>query len=360
MIPLADVPQHCLVTRELESEINKAITPCRLAFQILDSSVVTQKRQVFFVRHGESLWNAAQSKMQLHEMGRQTDHPLSAKGRAQAEALSARLARASADGASGGSEQLLFQPGVAFCSSPLTRAIQTAVIALGPTMVKQGDCSGELTLMANAREKQNFGGLDTHSTKVGAQVLQSTLDQLRDVYAGGEDILDTFSQLRFDTQEVQDRWWCEEQAESPERLNQRLEEFLSQLLCFPATVVVVVGHSHFFRSFFQRFLSEEFRVRQPAFAQQLAKSKLNNCGVVRLELDPRSVAMGPIVAAELVLDSELKGDESLLKCCTAPTNTIEQQLVFDDQGAAVTTPGMPGSAIESRNGGSEERFGQPL
>jgi len=87
-------------------------------------------------------------------------------------------------------------------------------------------------------------------------------------------------------QEVQEQWWHADSKESMTQLDQRLDDFMAQLLYTPHHSVVVVGHSHFFREVFRRYLSEDFCRRRPGFVKQLQHRKLMNCGVARLEMDP--------------------------------------------------------------------------
>lgn len=115
--------------------------------------------------------------------------------------------------------------------------------------------------------------------------------------------------MRCDTSEVQDRWWCEKHSESETQLQARLHEFMSQLLYSPHANIIVVGHSHFFRAVFREFLSAEFRAQKPELARDFSSMKLMNCGVARLDLDPRrGLTGGPILSAESVLGSELIRD----------------------------------------------------
>mmetsp|Transcript_9759 Transcript_9759/g.28868 ORF Transcript_9759/g.28868 Transcript_9759/m.28868 type:complete len:517 (+) Transcript_9759:55-1605(+) len=316
--PLGELPMHCVVTRELERLVQAGSSkPSAISFQVLNLRELMDQRTVFFVRHGESVWNKAQDSLQLHEMARTTDHPLSAKGRKQAEALAAHLARAAREH-NAALEQLL-RPDAVYVS-PLTRAVQTAVIALGPTLTQPGGL-GELSLMANAREKLNLGGLDSRSTKLGADVLQSSLDELQLLYHGEEaGVLDMFSQLRFDTREVQDCWWSEGAAEPKKLLEERMREFMCQLLYSRHRCVVVVGHSHFFRSVFRDYMCEMFSAQNPGLVRELTSKKIMNCGVARVELDPsRGVSGGPIIGVELVLGTTMDADgiSGVLACCNA-------------------------------------------
>jgi len=134
---------------------------------------------------------------------------------------------------------------------------------------------------------------------------------------GDKRVLKHFSKMTFDTQEVQDTWWCQDAAESAAALNDRAQEFMSQLLYAPHRSIIVVGHSHFFRAVFKKFLSDDFRKHNPALAQQIASMKLPNCGVARAELDPSKGLNGPITRVELVLQTELVAESSSMACCSS-------------------------------------------
>jgi len=308
---LEGLPIHKEIVRELDvgQTVDK---PCTISFQVLDSDNVLRPRTVFFVRHGESYWNKAQSELDLWSMAIKKDHPLSNRGRQQAEELAARLEAGTAD------VEPMIHPDVVYVS-PLTRAVQTAVIGFSQGLLKsRGHC--EFVLMPNAREKQNLGGRDSMPTKIGADIVQHAHDELCTLYRDSEDapVLQTFNQLVFDCQEVQDQWWRETHAESHMDLEERLEEFMSQLVFSPHRNIVVVGHSHFFRAVFQKHLSQEFQAKHPLFAQKLAKMKLSNCGIARLDMDPRNDDDGVITNVELLLDTRI-GDDGIwnTSCCEA-------------------------------------------
>jgi len=313
--PMGDLEAHTLIQRQIELQpsaksLFKRNTPCpgpiSISFQILDSRAVTHKRTVFFVRHAESVWNDAQSKKHYYSMVKETDHPLSIKGREQAEALSEKLQQLARGAEVDPRADAMLSPDAVWVS-PLTRAVQTAVIGLGPLLTRPEGLS-KMTLLANAREKKNMGGMDTCSTKTGISILECVVEKLRACYSESSDqardhVLDTFAKLCFDVREVEGKWWCEGQVESKATFQARLEEFMAQLLYTPHRSIVVVGHSHFFRAFFARYLSEEFKKREPTFSQHMMEQKLSNCGVVRMELDPQRGPEGPIVDAEAIFGS---------------------------------------------------------
>jgi len=294
-----------------------------VTFQVLDSSAVLEKRTVFFIRHGESIWNEAQAKNDFATMARTTDHSLSSKGVKQAEALSGKLEKALQHPRNADGEDMATAD--AYYVSPLTRAIQTAVIGLGPMLDQRQSNEherGEFMLMGSAREKQNLGGLDSMSTKIGAEILQHTHRELGELYGrrsdDGINISRIFNGIHWDVADAEEDWWCFNQSDSKEDLTYRLEDFMSQLLYTPHRKAVVVGHSHFFREVFKTFLSKDL---PKAKTTTFTRDKMDNCGVVRLELDPtRGFTEGPITSIKLVLDSEMLPDGKggmLSSCCTA-------------------------------------------
>jgi len=324
---LQDLHGHQSLTMDLQSDLKPGVKASTISFQILDSKQVLRPRTVYFVRHGESQWNKAQGKLDLQTMASKTDHPLSANGWDQAESLSKLLAEEldkelAADKTSDASVSAMLQPGVVY-TSPLARAIQTAVIAIGPVLAKaKQPARRELVLLASAKEKQNFGGLDTHCTKMGRDILDTALEELRS-YPGDAQkerpAVDAFFQLSYDLEEVQDVWWPEGQSETSKQLEVRLREFMMQLIYSAHDSIVVFGHSLFFQQIFRKYLSSKLR-KGDDIAQDLGQKKLPNCGVVRLELDPLiSLEDGPFVEAQLVLGTEFEPDShGLMSCCSAP------------------------------------------
>lgn len=312
--PFGKLPGHSVINEELElmpPSQQLAGKKCVVSFQVIDSREALAPRTIFFVRHGESSWNKAQSKLDLYEMGRQSDHPLSPAGREQAEALNALIEK---DAKTHERNARILRPDVVYVS-PLTRAIQTAVIGLKKVLAEPG--LGELVLMANAREKQNFGGFDSKPMKIGSDVVRRTLDELVLLYKNEDSIkgvVQAFKKLKFDAQEVQDVWWNDVSAESDGQVKARMEEFMAQLKYSPHRTIVVVGHSHFFRAIFKQFLSDDFKSKQESFARQLSTMKLSNCGVARLDLDPSITTGGPITDVELVLGTKLDSDGGVCKC----------------------------------------------
>lgn len=340
--PLGKIPANQLQKEEFEQpEFRSDESPRKsyCTFQVLSGSAVQQRRVVYFVRHAESQWNQAQSKLDLQELTKTDDHSLSMKGCKQCVTVRKTVQEALRRGDKHAKNILNAD---AFYVSPLTRAIQTAVIAFGPLLVAnqprpaagRPQQRGQLMLMGSAREKQNFGGFDSMSDKKGREILNHTYHELLGLLLeddeSRDEVTNAFRTLQWDVQDAEEEWWCSKASDTAEELDLRLKDFMSQLLYTPHENSVVVGHSHFFRSVFKGFLSEEFREKEVNFTKQLTKEKMDNGGIIRVELDPsRSLLDGPIVNVELVLGSRLIADGGGMMACCKPPVSQDDELQVD-------------------------------
>jgi len=321
-LPLSSVKLNSPLTLDVETK-KQFGGPCKIFLQVLNSSDVLQKKTVYFVRHGESIWNKAQSQMDLVEMGKTTDHALSLKGRQQAQKLKEQVTDAMQ--AKEAKLEGFFKPDVVFVS-PLTRAIQTAVIGLEDVLTSKSN----IIITSNVREKQNFGGRDSIGKVFGPEIVQRTYEELIKSYGGqSNSTIENFSRLCFDIQEVEERWWINT-AESSVVLQARMEEFMSQLIYSPHQNVVVVGHSHWIRALFKQYMSPSFKEKKPAFAKDVAKEKLCNCGVAKVEVDASESVATPIIDIELVLGTTWAVDSGFQGCCAATGGDKHELAVSPD------------------------------
>ena len=78
---------------------------------------------------------------------------------------------------------------------------------------------------------------------------------------------------------------CGRSVESKAAVGERISELLTQIQYSPHDVIIVVGHSHFFRAMFQRFLHSDVARRSPELATKLTEDVLPNCGVACCQFD---------------------------------------------------------------------------
>ena len=197
--------------------------------------------------------------------------------------------------------------------SPLTRALQTCVLALGKPL---RECGQPIYLAPSARERINPGSADSFGCTVGGGEVRTRLLEKTNELMSGESALLTASSseayalidgIVIDDCEVRSRWWSAgpEAASGAAGVNQRLGDLLDQIKYAPAETIVLVGHSHFFRELVRDQLSEAFVAREPALAAKLKSHKLSNCGVARLELDFDAAPDAPIVDVRLLAGTSL-------------------------------------------------------
>lgn len=167
------------------------VPPATMFLHALPPPPQSQRKTVFLIRHGESKWNAAKRGKNVYRMVREHDHPLNEDGYRQALALQHALraavdAKESARGSAGSAEvgspssmQQLANAG-AMWASPLTRAVQTALVGLAPILRAEG---ATLQLKLNVREKKNFGGFDSIGRVCGAECYKRALSELRSLDA---------------------------------------------------------------------------------------------------------------------------------------------------------------------------------
>ncbi len=152
--------------------------PCRLYFQRLDIATLNEylrkSKTVYFVRHGESLWNEAQDACLFYKMPALTDAPLSRQGKRQCESLQKQVHRMLE------SKEMKLPP-VIFCS-PLTRAIQTAVIGF-QELLCGGNQKTAMVLMPSAREKKNnVAAVDSSGIWVGSDIITHVQKEMESLY----------------------------------------------------------------------------------------------------------------------------------------------------------------------------------
>ncbi len=236
-------------------------------------------KYLFFVRHGESEWNLAQDQSNVVKMMKKVDHSLSNEGRMQAEALAALVRRAYEPGSSESKSQFMsrFLHADIVYSSPLTRALQTAVISL-QHHEKLAKGAHAVRVISVARERRSFGGRDTQGKKRGAAILERLEMKNGKLYEAFGGVPKSLSRVRVDVNDSTDEWW-DVKRESDDDFESRLDALMEHICYSREENIIVVSHSYFIRGFFGRFLSEAYRKSHPHVAKNFTTLKLKNCSV---------------------------------------------------------------------------------
>ena len=296
------------LTESISPTLMAPLPPCTVQLRLLPRSRCPRRKRLYVVRHGESVWNQGQKDLNLVALYSQVDHPLSVLGREQAEGLALKLAQAASAPAADSEAALLRDlcgAKLILCS-PLTRALQTCLIALGHACNLRSP-GRHVHLAPNAREKRNHGAVDSIGCAIGeAEVRARLMQTTAELYEGDADAASrAVGGIELEDLEVRQRWWCTSPAESELEVHQRLAEFVRQIQYASEETIVLVGHSHWIRELLREYLHASVGRRDPEFAKRLASRKLSNCGVARLAFDFDESDETPITDVQLLCGTGL-------------------------------------------------------
>lgn len=259
-----------------------------------------QRKVVYLVRHGESVWNKAQADKRVDVMLADVDHPLNATGRAQSESLLDALKQG------GPQAEEMLQAEVVICS-PLTRALQTCLIGLEPLLLPEGGAARVVDLNPNLREKRNAGGRDSSGKWTGEQLTEGVHAEIDKLLDDAPERAAALKRVPLTLGHVQNKWWLGS-AESVEHVKERIAEALHQVRFSDARAQVLVGHSHYFREVFRHFATSECTLKDAAGGvlpnEEMTGKKLSNAGVVRCVLDYDTSPDQPVVEVQLCFGSQ--------------------------------------------------------
>lgn len=292
---------------------------------------------VIFIRHAESRWNRAQAALSPLGMLWENDHGLSEEGRLQAERLRTKLREAQAHGVEGMKESeegeaawlsKLLSPDVVY-SSPFTRALQTACIALQDILPKS-----HVVVMREAREHKRLGGADSTGVAVGEEIRERVREEIYGLYeddpAKSAQVLKELEQITMDTSSVTEEWWGNVLGETFEEIDENLEALMHRLRCSRGSlagggaVAVLVGHSYIIRTIFDAYL-----MKGAATQYRSLRSKLIPCcGVVaaRITWDehgPKILEAMPLLNTTLERPDPTEQGGHRASSCTCGRNKVE-------------------------------------
>lgn len=260
-------------------------------------------KRVFLVRHGLSKWNEAQKTRRLDALCA-FDHPLTRAGAEQALRLRERwLGWSMEDGGDEeGQWERDFLTAGFVASSPLTRALQTALLALEG---HQGVVLGGVTLLRSAREVKGVGSLDSVGKATGEECLKRAHKMLLEELPEHAGHLDSACGAAVHVNDAQAEWWtAADDLDSEADVQERLADLTQRLQFAPGRAAILVGHSLLFRELFRRLASHTLLEEQPQLAQRLQEGKLQNGGCLGLDMQ-FSRGQARIVRARLLFDSQL-------------------------------------------------------
>ena len=217
-----------------------------------ESELSFKDKRIYFIRHGESEFNAALERSDLVEMWSKTDHPLNLKGIEQSLCLSDKIEKAIDDEEE---NEIIckdvqdFLDAEAIWTSPLSRAAQTAFIGLKehPRLIKSG-----VVLLANCREFKSIGGRDSTGSKVGSDIKNRCLQKLKKYKDDG--FVQKYKQIAWDFNDCSSKWWSGINDKGKKDIDERFNDFINFVRYRPERNIIIVSHSVFIRYFFKRFV----------------------------------------------------------------------------------------------------------
>lgn len=293
-ISAVDIPISKIKSSPCTFEVGnkKDKQPFTITLRRVEHNFSQTSKTIFLVRHGESKWNAAQ---QAHEFGKMLayDHALNKVGINQACTLNTswgeeKKKHDSKEHNSSNNPGTLvtqFLEADQVFTSPLTRALQTCLLALEnhPCVASNG-----VTLLPSVRERKGRGGLDTVGIAIGVSAIKArAIDELR-VELGEEKFAEKKSCLNVKLEEngTGQIWWTpKSRHDSPKRLESRVDDFLNAMQFMDFRRGIVAGHSLFFRELCKSRMDTSFASAHPKFAAELKSKKMNNGACLAITLD---------------------------------------------------------------------------
>lgn len=257
----------------------------------LPLSAARRPKWLFVIRHAESSWNRAMEKGDVVTMLTRVDHPLSSGGVAQATALGARIRdAANGDGSGLDDDERAFLKSPEIWASPLRRSVQTALLALHG----HGAAAAGITLAKDLREVRGYGRDNVVVQEaIGGVIAERARADLGAAGAVAADV-------GVDAGDAAAPWWSENAEDGP-AVERRLGDLLGSLCFSPAESSILVTHSNLLRALFRA-------EAPPDIADAFGHRKLDNCGVVAIEVDFSARDGSRVKAARLLFGSELAAD----------------------------------------------------
>eukprot|EP00428_Durinskia_dybowskii_P076483 CAMPEP_0170355624 /NCGR_PEP_ID=MMETSP0117_2-20130122/741_1 /TAXON_ID=400756 /ORGANISM="Durinskia baltica, Strain CSIRO CS-38" /LENGTH=1335 /DNA_ID=CAMNT_0010609673 /DNA_START=108 /DNA_END=4115 /DNA_ORIENTATION=- len=185
-------------------------------------------------------------------------------------------------------------------SSPLTRALQTALAAMcgHSALVKN-----PLTLYRVIREIKSIGGLDTVGIECGAAIIKRVKAEL--IHSLGAAKAEALMEgVEIDTTSVEQPWWTQMSSSDSEKDQlERVREFITFSRYCPHAIPVFVGHSLFFRKFYSKRVSKVMSRRRPHLSASMKRFKLSNATLLAVTVKYHDLEQGSSDA--MILDADL-------------------------------------------------------
>jgi len=299
------------------------------------SSWAKDPQVVFFLRHGQSTFNAGSlgKHVPLSDSSYK-DSPLTETGLYQALTVAEKLeALLSGTHAPGTQEEedlvALTGPGGCAYASPLTRAVQTALVALGPLFRR----NPQLKLVLDPNMREHVGppwDWASAGDSFLEEIKRKALAKLEGLGDAGRGAAEAAKSVTVDASATARQWWSDGE-ESDDSIEERIKTFFRKVRMSECRIVIVAGHSSLFRDTFQDLWKPGPESYMPAWyrgtsqewltavstggaatfpADDLQSKKPENLALVGMSLDGPIDTFGfePVLRrARLMLDTRVQG-----------------------------------------------------
>ena len=265
------------------------------------------EKEFFLIRHGESKWNEGEKTLNCGLM-LGVDHALNQTGVEQAVSFNAKWKdfernRNDVPNARLRNLQSAFLAAERVFSSPLTRALETALLACQDHKALDPSRGGqELTLLRNLREKKNGAmSFDTVGKATGQKIMVRVREELLKTPGISSQTVDVVTSPSIGFNDCDSMWWTSaKRHDTSSRLAMRFNELWKTLKYVKERNAILVGHSLFFREMQRRCLGPNFKQKNPELSKCLLEKKLNNAACLYIKVRFPKVVSGVSLKPEIV------------------------------------------------------------
>ncbi len=208
----------------------------------------------------------------------------------------------------------LFMKSNTIYTSPLTRAVQTALVALAQHPA--GRCNG-ITLYSPIREFKSPGGFDTIGVACGETAIRKRIHEEFTKHISQERSQELLSCHHLHAADASHPWWTPVSSyDNKQDKEERMREFANFIRYCEDTSPIFVGHSLFFKTFCNRRISTYLARNRPALVANMRKYKLGNAVLLAVTLVftnsdvGNGCCDGKIVDADLICGGGFEGGDS--------------------------------------------------
>lgn len=195
-------------------------------------------------------------------------------------------------------------------TSPLTRAVQTAAFVVQQLPTR--DFVGTAMLRSCREVKGTMGSMDCVGIESGPAIVERCVAKLKELRGsipeGVTDVVMASVSGRMDYFDAFGQWWtAREDIDVKEEVDERMTDFFDTMRFDPSDTCVVVTHSLFIRETLARFTSPALEASAPVLSRRMREHKLENCGVLGVDVVFDEAGTPAVVDAKLMFGSDFTG-----------------------------------------------------